>query len=593
MLRRTFFSFCERLMSTVLMAVPTNDMITMAQLSSSLPDDIMESIADNHGGLASFVRNYPHVFQVKSVEAGMGRNVLTVSRAEYSGTELTVVKPVTPSSQRQFADPSTLPVDLLALLQDKLKGITVPMGVSALYGALKGNDRKELRKYGGILPVLRFHESSVFSLSPLGMLVALKAEFPTVTDDTSLNEDGDDDEDGNATVTTPTPNITAAPKVKGQPQIPHPPKVKKTPTPPMESQSIDPATIHYNAMFLVKYMPLHWTITPEIVNLIPAEVRKKYCVVPWTSMLPFLSDFMERKHGAGCKHAIQRLRRGVNIPDIGVIRTDAEMESLTLSQQVYAFAVNTMWSEPVTWKTLMLATKDVVAKMGTPEKYQASIKRYLARCVKFPDDNRIATFPQQLVVDSPHQYMNRTPLLFQVVKGTVPKHYVVFSALYSRLSPSAKKEAEKHGGLLAWLRSKKEIFEVTVPYLRPVGAKPPHPVAENGITEKEAKLAIRRRYTSYIVTTEDRVLDEIRQRLPKDGSRWTLNRLLGELPAEVLDAIDSDPIPYLLQTCYPCVYIDRYVNPHKNKKETFYLRRGLARDDGTAGEPDYYDPTTT
>ena len=154
---------------------------------------------------------------------------------------------------------------------------------------------------------------------------------------------------------------------------------------------------------------------------------------------------------------------------------------------------------------------------------------------------------------------------------------------------------------MAWLRKHKDVFEVTIPYSRAVknaypsyvakgvgssgagasGSSSANKTATGGLNlpPEELRLSVRRRHTSYIHITEDMVAESVRQALPEDGTRWPLKYLLSTLPVEILDVIPLDVVPYLLSVGYPTVRLLR-----DTARGRFHIRRGVERDDGTAGE---------
>ncbi|KNH07269.1 hypothetical protein XU18_1801 [Perkinsela sp. CCAP 1560/4] len=539
MFRRTTSGLCTTLMSRVLTYVPDQDVVPLAKLSRDLPDDILESIATEHGSVKEFLRQYPNCFTIKPVGP---KNLLTVSRADYVGPEnMTTIDPTkgakAGSGKTAFEDPKGCPPDILVWMEKALEG-KQSHGVSSLYGSMKTSDRREIRKYGGILPILR-HYKEIFTLSPLGLLVARKAEVPALKDDTSLEvtaeEDAEDD--------------------------------------PGTSMS-GPATeeLQYHAMFLVKYMPLHWTIAPEILLLIPQDVRDKHVIASWPKMQRQLDDFLETKSGVGCRHLIKRLKRGSNIPDIGIIRNDEEMESLQTAQLALASIIKKQWPSPVTWRVLYIHMEKENVMRLKGEAFREACVNYLEPFVEIlPNKQMFRSIPQVEV--------KRTPLWFQALKNTVPKHYVPMRAIKKRLSRGALKEAEKAGGLLEWFRNHKNTFELTLPYGRTVGGYRKSP-NEGKDEDLENRLTVRRRNSSYVIITEDQVVEACVNALPKESAeRWPLKYLLSMLPADVIDVMPVDVAPYILRVCFPRVYLEH------NQVGRMYARLGKQRDDGKSGEP--------
>ena len=540
MFRCTARGLCEMLVRRVLPYVPDQDIIPLANLSRELPDDLLEVIADEHGSVKEFLRQFPSTFTVKPVGP---KNLLTVCRASYVAPDtVTLREPEKKKgSKGAFESPAGIPMDIIDKMEKALQG-KASHGVSALYGSLTSSDRRELRKYGGILPVLR-HFPGRFTLSPLGLLVARKSEAATLEDEKSLEVTEEEEEYAEAACTS--------------------------------RREYKPEDLQYHAMFFLKYMPLNWTIAPEIPVLVPNDVREKHTVSTWPIMMRQLEDFIETKSGVGCKHLIKRLKRGINIPDIGIIRDDAEMEALQLAHLGFVTIHKMNWENALTWRTLYLQVeREASMKLSRDEFAQA--------CIRYLEPYVVMLSQKQMFRALPPIEIKRTPLWFQALKNCVPKHYTHFRIIKKRLTRGALKEAEKAGGLLEWFRQRKDVFELTLPYARIVkpvkAASKKAPVSPDA--DLEERLAVRRRNASYIIVTEDQVVEACVSVLPEDTEvRWPLKYLLSLLPIEVIDVIPLDVVPYLLRVCYPRVYIEH------NQLGRLYVRRGKERDDGSAGEP--------
>ena len=539
MFRGTLRGLCDGLMRRVLTYVPDQDIIPLANLSRELPDELLEVIATDHGSVKEFLRQYPNTFTLKPVGP---KNLLTVCRANYTGPDAIALrdKDAKKNGKNNFENPLNVPQDILAQMEKALEG-KASHGVSSLYGGLKSSDRRELRKYGGVLPVLR-HYTDRFTLSPLGLLVARKAEVAKLEDEKTLEVTEADEQ---------AAELEAA---------------------SFTSKSAE--EMQYHAMFLVKYMPLHWTILPEIPLLIPQDMREKHVISTWPAMVRQLDDFLETKSGVGCRHLIKRLKRGVNIPDIGIIRDDSEMEALQIAHLAFTTIHKMKWESAVTWKTLYMHVEREASMKLSRDEFAKACGRYLEPYVTF-------VAARQMFKALPPIEMKRTPLWFQTLKNSVPKHYTQLRTIKQRLTKGALKEADKVGGLLEWFRKHKNVFELTLPYSR-IGAnyRPPNAQKPTTDAELEGRLAVRRRNSSYIVITEDQVVEACVSVLPKDDeTRWPLKYLLSLLPAEVIDAMPLDVLPFLLRVCFPRMYLEH------NQVGRMYVRRGMARDDGKSGEP--------
>eukprot|EP00760_Papus_ankaliazontas_P008071 PhM_4_TR13659/c0_g1_i2/m.72773 len=546
---------CPRAIAVLLESIPPNGAVTLPNLSRALPDDILEKVAEEHGSLKDFLRSFPHLFLVRPVGV---KQMLTVSRPDFEGVVEIQSSAETKKTQKKLepTDVATsIPNDVVDRMQAALKG-KPKTGVSALYGSLKSSDRQVLRKYGGVLTVLKAFPD-VFVVSRLGMLAALKSEQAVVLDDTELEVNDNDDEE----VAVPSKE-----KKKALTTI-----EDSLPKMTIMDMSLTDEQVQAHAMYLVKYLPLHWTTEPQILNSVPEDVKFKHMSAGPRRILQRLLDFLDVKSGVGCKHRIFRLKRGVEIPDVGVIRSDGVMESLGIAQLIYATYITRFGSGVVpVQRVVSYLPKDPKLKIPAIEDLVPLLEKHVGHVV------RVTPESSGSIAVAKFRDTTALPLLFEALKLTVPKHYIPVRAVEDLISPQALATGAPQG-FVQWLRDNKEIFDITIPFVRKV----------RGVPTQPSELCVRRRLTSYVEITEDHVSDELRRRCPRDRTHVALPDVLATMPADVVDAMPSRGIVrYVARVGHPRVKVDAAPDG------SVWLCRGAARDDGSqaAYEIGTFDP---
>ncbi|KNH08480.1 hypothetical protein XU18_1049 [Perkinsela sp. CCAP 1560/4] len=536
MLQKCTRRLCGILMQRVMQSIPKKGVVPLTQLCKSLPDELLEIIALRHVSLEKLLTAHPQSATVKRVGQ---KETCVVHRVEYKTPE--TIDPVDVSVRKGAkvkkgfrADMATFP----EYIRDEMVGLLKSKsthGVGSLYGDLCSVDRRIVREYGGMLRVIR-HYTEQFAVSPRGLRVALKSESNAPADEAV--DDFTREEELSELAETSTSHTNG------------------------HSQE----DLHYHAMCLIKYLPLHWTLAPDIFSALPIDIREKHVIAPWQVMQEYMDDFLESKNGMGCKYCVKRLKREVNIPDVGRIRTHSEMENLHCTHLAFTSIVRMQWSTPVSWRFLYIHAERETTLRLNREDFTKACLRHLGAYIIMQKNN-------QSFLPLPPLEIKRTPLWFQVLKNTVPKHYIPVRIVAKRLSKGALKEADASGGLIKWFNQHKNIFELTLPYAHaPAAAYQSHgesdETADTLEMDVETHAAVRRRSCTFISITQDQITETIVSALPQDGTRKPLREVLALLPVEVIDAIPLHVVPFLLDACFPQVNFDR------NQTGRMFLRKG-------------------